>query len=57
MGFQKKHHLQKGFNDNMSRIHVFIKEIVRDVEKAYSPPPSQCCEGCGVVMALFSLKQ
>jgi hypothetical protein len=60
--FHYKCQFQFAFDDNLSEIHVFIKQIFSALELA--PPPSSSssqgcalCAGGGVVVALFSHKQ
>jgi hypothetical protein len=41
------------FDDNLSVIHVFIKQIFRAVALAPPSPPPQGCAGGGGEVALF----
>jgi hypothetical protein len=45
-GFHYKWHFQYAFDDKLSAIHVFLKQIFRAVELAPSSP-SQGCAGVG----------
>jgi hypothetical protein len=60
-GLHKNIIFQCDFDDNMSVIHVFIKQVIRAAKKApTSPPPSPHSAvqaGGGVVVVLFSPKQ
>jgi hypothetical protein len=56
-GFTEKPTLQCTFDGNLSVTCVFMNQIFQAAEEVTPYPlPPQCCDGGGVVVALFSPK-